>query len=445
MAPSSLLQHSNGHAGIIQWLNVLSNCLISAHLAGPVFLTGIPLLLVLPTEQDDLVSPTTTFISPPPSHVSAEVDDDNSGISEATDLLPTPTWKYDHESPTRLSDRGHTEFIRDRERQQKLIDEYGTQTRDVFTHVLACLSPSTLTTITNRTEYAANRDSTNLIGLRSLLFTISAAPTVMRSFACVQKAVTTIQGNLTTENYRHALSVNMLEVATLLEHPDNPGFIKTADLEKTLFVNGLNNAFKPLLDQLILSPVSFADLTHADICDKAAAFEQNQHNYTTRHSPNNNSNNNSNNNINTPAKHPAGHKTTTQKNPDNNNRQPANQALSTASTTTSQWTPAHPHTRPPGNGSGPGRSNQPHCTHCAKNGHVFNNHGFEGAAKGPLCHDLARIDPTAPTPRQPTNEAPTPATAQAALLNAFAAYLEGTPLDIATVRSAGSEVAPGSI
>ena len=149
--------------------------------------------------------------------------------------------------------------------------------------------------------------------------------------------------------------------------------------------------------------IPFADLTHADICDKAAAFEQNQHNYTTRHSPNNNSNNNSNNNINTPAKHPAGHKTTTQKNPDNNNRQPANQALSTASTTTSQWTPAHPHTRPPGNGSGPGRSNQPHCTHCAKNGHVFNNHGFEGAAKGPLCHDLARIDPTQTTHQRGTN------------------------------------------
>ena len=437
MAPTSLLQHSNGHAGVLQWIKVLSNCLIAAHLAGPVFLTGTPLMLVLPTEHD-LVPPVTQPISHPPNHASAEVDDASSGISGTTE--PLPTQKYDHESATRLSDRGHKEFSRDRDRQQDKIDQYDMQTRHVFSHVLACLSPSTLTAITNRPEFAAHRDSTNLIGLRSLIFTLSAAPTVMRSFACVQKAVTTTQGNLTTEQYRHALSVNMLEVATLLEDPAKPGFIKTADLEKTLFVNGLNNSFKPLLEQLFLSPVAFATLTHTDICDKAAAFEQNQLNYTTRHSASNNNN--------TPAKHPAGHKTTTQKNPDNNinnNRQPANQALSTASTPTSQWTPAHPHSRPPGNGSGPGRSTQPHCTHCAKNGHVFNNHGFEGAAKGPLCHDLARMNPTAPAPRQPTNEAPTPATAQSALLNVLAAYLEGAPLDDAAVRSAGSEVAPGSI
>ena len=46
---------------------------------------------------------------------------------------------------------------------------------------------------------------------------------------------------------------------------------------------------------------------------------------------------------------------------------------------------------------------------------------------------------------QPTNKVPTTASAKVAFLNVLVAYLKGTPVDDATVRSAGSEVAPGSI
>ena len=267
----------------------------------------------------------------------------------------------------------------------------------------------------------------NIAAFRKLLDGLFNRTSNLRSISDFSNLTThRMQQKETSTEYSTGLRTKVNAFMSTFQSPDHPNHVHIDTLHSSLLLAGLRAEYKPLVDQLIAGTNNISTFTAASLEDRVRTFELDlqAYNSVTKSTTTN------------PANNPANNRNK------NRNTNPTTQALLTPSVQ-SLWSPTHPHTKSAGNGSGPGDANLPHCPHCAKNLRVYNNHGFPGAAKGPLCHDEERTKAHAAPNSTVAPAPPTSASTQAMLTAALATLLTSQPdhpLDEAAIRALGSSL-----
>ena len=457
--PQKFFDLLTGAVGFLQFIDQLRRHFVPFHPYGQAFLTGVDEPPLPPHEDalrttqqpipstpaslkstgiprpnrtlaDDLANESAAGGGPAPVPTATTTDTKFTGTT-AEQPAPKASFLYEHnENGIGLTKDGYKAFdaaYRIYEQELKLYDN----AQLTFVAWLPTqMKPNAVDALEASPLFNPFLSSPNIAHFRKLLDSVFNKPSTIRSIA----DFTALHNNAmhpsdTTTVYTNRLRAKITALRSTYESISHPGYISIDSIHLSCLLAGLRPEYKPLVDQLIIGDTSIHTLTTTYVEERIRAYELDQQSYASATNRNNNNNNNRSRHINITT-------------------QPITQALIT--TTASHWTLSHPHTKPRGTGAGPGDVKRPHCLHCAQNGHVYNNHGFEGAAKGPLCHDLERKrTSSAATPAAAPATPPHHAADQAAVLTAaFTALLAGQqpdhPIDEAALYDLGSSLASAS-
>ena len=436
---------SQGQGAYTNWLRNLAIFLLAFNTPGQEFDTGIPDPPIPPLQQalrkldppaashkPKTSKPTTA--SPP----AEDSDDPTSEPAEADqDEDDSPQqYLYAHiKNSSNLTAAGWIAFDSDTKDYNRLLEKYIQDQRNLIAFIFANLSVDARTILRNNDQYRILLNKPNAAALRRLCDKSFSHHNILGSLASFS-SLRDIKLTTTPASLFDATQVAIDALISSYCTPDMPDYISIKSIHVSTLLAALPPSFKPLVDTIILGDVPITSLTVPDTRKRILDWTANQvlysHNKTTHTKTNTNTN------TNTPKPSPAATGSLA--------------LLTTDDKPKSQWTPAKPHARPKGTG-GPGDPTKPHCSHCALNGWIFNNHGFPGAQYGINCNDLTRLKtpPTKPTP----TPAPAPAAASnpwsqqqniAALLSALATE-EATAhpgLDHDTIASLGVSALPHS-
>ena len=472
------LVHSTGTNGVTTWLDLLRDFLRLFGPAGKEFADGVYHDPVPPSSTDTFPQPVRR--SPKPtrpaspnrlSHIpvsihrqtnldhdlTMELPEENAAgggapvppipasapthPSRAT-TTPLPTnpihpvglLKYEQDTSGVLTPQGMTAFRQAYVAYESNLLNLNNLRAACFTFVLSNMSQSSIDALKLNDHFAHASEHHDLVELRHAIEDSHKSTSLMIAidvFANVTKAK---QGSGSLTDFFTRVAVLVRALASAFASPTNPNVISIQALHLAIIFAGINtNHFQAYLDKLSLDPTlkHMDDLTVPSVTSALILFDNNRQTRETNAKATN---------------HPSSDMSLKQAqkiiNEHKNNKQQqqpqAGNALVNASTNAtnnntttnkppSEWTPTHPHSRPRRSTPGPGNIRRPHCTHCAKNNWIFNNHGL---SKDDPCTD---IRPTA-TDQQSTAAAQQPnAVTQQSLVTQFAAmmhHLQGhTPAD----------------
>ena len=433
---------ATGAAGFLLWVMNLQHHFMPFFPHGRAFLDGVE-HPPTPPHEDDLRSirgssrPTPPALTPTGAPhpinraLTADLDDESAITADESAAggrpAPAPTttdpslYLYEHNpNGNGLTKDGYKAFDQDYRAWELELKRYN-QINCAFVGWLPTqLKQNALDALEDYPPYNIFLGSPTIAGFRTLLNAVFTKPSTIRSITDFTDLRNTVMlPGETSTAFAARLRAKVITLGSTYESSKYPGFISISAIHLSFLLAGLGKEYKPLIDQLILAENSIHELTPAHAEERVRAYEIDQQAYASAARSNNAFQPNRN-------KH----------NKHNPTPQAPSQALLTA--TPSQWTATHPHTKALGTGAGPGDAKRPHCPHCAKNGYVYNNHGFSGADKGPLCHDLERL--RAP----PASTSAPPATDQAAMLTAALTALltahPDAPIDEAAIDALGSSV-----
>ena len=309
---------------------------------------------------------------------------------------PAPCYEFERDTTgTRLSSAGLKSYAAATAAWETKRDKHIDSRSACITFVLACLTPATITAVQNHPNIKRVLGDFDLIGLRLIIESILLPTSSTRSIDSLSAIINLKQGDHSTsvESYFSAFTQCSDDVHTVFGSVDHPGFIKTSDLLKALFLNGVHKDYKPWFDHVTTTST---DLDVQALIDSLRQFDQRERAYSKRNGGDD-------------PDRPAG------------GTAKANKAAAILSLVTSSAsdnpqpikypkhdndfrTPTHPHSRHPGNHTGPAKPDDPDviangcCTWCYRNGWIVTNHPtFKCIDFVWYCEDKKLPAPTAVT------------------------------------------------
>jgi hypothetical protein len=264
-----------------------------------------------------------------------------------------------------------------------------------FAFILAQMSQASHDALKLNGTFARASAEHDLVLLREAVEETHSSTSLMQSMQAFTNATTAKQGSGSLTDYFTKVSLLVGALSSAFASPSHPDFISIKSLHLAIIFAGINTVqFQAYLDKLSLDP----SLTHLDQLDLPTVT-------STLTTFANNQQARASNSKTTNLSSPEMTLQQAQQIVKSHNKKQQQQQQSTAgnalintsptthNTTTkpSLWTEQYPHTHARRTTPGPGKPHEKHCPHCAKVGHIYNNHGHSNL---PPCKD---IRPTATT------------------------------------------------
>ena len=426
MPDKDKLKISNGLPGYQAWLTVIGIYIVQFCQAATRFQTCTRSTLTDPHEDDRYPPKSTAASAPGPKRsllptptrqlsadfaadgkdgeffdTSEQAQDKAQHTEETTAAPKLPSYICEHDKNGELTPAGrfHLNKIKsDYLNQKAAADLLDAQ---LFAYILSTFNPCVLAALQDQPSWYATLASKNPVDLRELLDITLVAPRTVRSLASLRDLTALKrQPNQPTSTYQSLLRALMETFRATFESGKYPGYVSFNAIHTALLLNSQPTHNQPFVDQLIMDPsIDLLSMTPEDV-------EGRLRNYELAHQA-----------LNRPSYSSA----TKSTNPPFNkqSRHSANDTNNALATTTSCWTPDHPHSHPRNTGPPGGDPTRAFCHHCLQNGWLRNKHGTSTTKP---CSDLERLNnyraqqspaPAAPPATHPTS--PPPPT-QAALI-----------------------------
>ena len=319
----------------------------------------------------------------------------SSGVKEPslpTLKLPQVAYMYERSScdSSSTTANGHSLYLQDR---KDWKDESKVHLKDraecMSFLLINCFPPSTHKTIKKNRNFPNILQSNDLVAFHLLLHSLLVESTLIANVSSLATLFNIRQDSLSLEDFGNNVDDAMkLFTDQFCTDPHNPTMVDANDIHNCLYLIGVNNSMRPFLNTIMSKTAKLRDFTpeglFSDMCSWSAT---NKVLNSTR-----------------PLKNPKPNKDKGKTIPSE-----STQALLSHSSGESCWSAFNPHSRPRNLTDGPkGNPSLPHCSHCFKNGYVFNNHTKDG------CKDLLRLSsPQAPSTSNKSSPLTKPPPAQA--------------------------------